>query len=188
MAPRNFHEFIAAARKEPARFNIGVPGATGAVTVEMLKSITGIGLTAVPYKGSAPAEIAVISGEIDVLFVSVTNALPHVQAGRVRGFGISTAARVPPLPEVPTFEELGMRDFRVGVWHGLFMPARSSLALVKRLHDELARMFENRDLRKQFTDTGTEIIVNTPDEFAAKLKSEIERFRRIMTAAGVQPQ
>ena len=188
IAPRDFHELISAARRDPARFNIGVPGATGAVTVEMLKSIANIGLTAVPYKGSAPAEIAVISGEIDVLFVSVSNAVPHVQSGRLKGFGISTAARLPLMPEVPTFGELGVRDFRVGVWHGLFAPAGTPAVLVRRLHDELARMFGNRDLRKQFTDTGTEVIVNTPDEFAAKLKSEIERYRRIMTAAGVQPQ
>jgi tripartite-type tricarboxylate transporter receptor subunit TctC len=92
------------------------------------------------------------------------------------------------MPEVPTFEELGVRDFRVGVWHGLFAPAGTPAVLVRRLHHELVRMFGNVDLRKQFTDTGTEVIVNTPDEFAAKLKSEIERYRRIMTAAGVQPQ
>jgi tripartite-type tricarboxylate transporter receptor subunit TctC len=89
---------------------------------------------------------------------------------------------------VPTFEEMGVRDFRVGVWHGLFAPAGTPAVLVKRLHNELAGIFENAELRKQFTDTGTEVIVNTPAQFAAKLKSEIERYRRIMTAAGVQPQ
>jgi tripartite-type tricarboxylate transporter receptor subunit TctC len=172
----------------PARFKIGVPGATGAVTVELLKSITGIGLTAVPYKGSAPAEIAAISGEIDILFVSSTNAVPHVQSGRLRGMGISTAARSPLMPEVPTFGELGVRDFRVGVWHGLFAPAGTPAVLVRRLHQDLVRIFANAEIRKQFADSGTEVIVNSPEEFAAKLKSEIERYRRIVTATGLQAQ
>ncbi len=188
IAPRNFHELISAARKDPARFNIGVPGATGAVTVELLKSIAGIGLTAVPYKGSAPAEIAAISGEIDILFVSSSNAVPHVQSGRLRGLGISTAARSPLMPEVPTFGELGVRDFRVGVWHGLFAPAGTPAVLVRRLHQDLVRIFANSELRKQFADSGTEVIVNSPEEFAAKLKSEIERYRRIVTATGLQAQ
>ena len=188
ITPRNFQELIAAARKDPARYNIGVPGATGAVTVEMLKSVAGIGLTAVPYKGSAPAEIAAIAGEIDILFVSTSSAVPHVQSGRLKGFAISTAARVPLMPEVPTFAELGVRDFRTGVWHGLFAPAGTPVVLVRRLHQELTRIFANPELRKQFADAGTEVIVNSPEEFAVRLKSEIERYRRLVAATGLQMQ
>ena len=186
LTPRNFQELVAAARKEPKRFNIGVPGATGAVTVELLKSITGMGLTAVPYKGSAPAEIAAISGEIDILFISSSNAVPHIQSGRLRGYGISTTARSPLMPDVPTFGELGVRDFRVGVWHGLFAPAGTPAPLIRKLHQDLVKIIANQDLRKQFTDAGTEVIVNTPEEFASKLKSEIERYRRLVASTSLQ--
>ena len=188
LVPRNFQELVAAARKEPKRFNIGVPGATGAVTVELLKAMTGMGLTAVPYKGSAPAEIAAMSGEIDILFVSSSNAVPHIQSGRLRGYGISTTARSPLMPEVPTFGELGVRDFRVGVWHGLFAPAGTPAPLIRKLHHDLVKIFSNQDLRKQFTDAGTEVIVNSPEEFSAKLKSEIERYRKLVSSTSMQTQ
>ena len=90
------------------------------------------------------------------------------------------------MPDVPTFGELGVRDFRVGVWHGLFAPAGTPAPLIRKLHQDLVKIFANQDLRKQFTDAGTEVIVNTPEEFASKLKSEIERYRKLVAATSLQ--
>ena len=181
-------EFIVAAKREPGKINIAVAGANGAITTEVLKSATGITLNNVPYKGSAPSEFAVMSGEVEVSMLSLPIAAPYVKAGKMKALGISTARRSPLLPDVPTIAEAGVAGFEFGNWHGLFAPAGTPARIVRRLHEAVVRIFDVREIIDLVHARGSEIIASTPAEFATMLKRDIERYRGIMLDAGIQPQ
>ena len=184
----SFREFIAAAKREPGKYNIAVAGANGAITTEVLKSATGINLNNIPYKGSAPSEFAVVSGEVAVAMLSLPTAAPYVKSGKMKALGISTLKRSPLLPDVPTIDEAGVAGFEFGNWHGLFAPAGTPERFVRRLHAQIVRIFEDREIRDLVQARGSEIIASSPAEFAASLKHDIQRYRGIMLAAGIQPQ
>jgi len=184
----SFREFIAAAKREPGKYNIAVAGANGAITTEVLKSATGINLNNVPYKGSAPSEFAVVSGEVSVAMLSLPVAAPYVKSGKMKALGISTLKRSPLLPDVPTIDEAGVAGFEFGNWHGLFAPAGTPERFVRRLHAQLVRIFDEREVRDLVQSRGSEIIASSPEEFAASLRHDIQRYRGIMLAAGIQPQ
>lgn len=181
-------EFIAAAKREPGKINIAIAGANGAVTTAVFKSAAGIELNNVPYKGSAPSEFAVVSGEVAVAMLSLPIAAPYVKSGKMKALGISTARRSTLLPEVPTMAEAGIAGFEFGNWHGLFAPAGTSPALVQTLYREVARILAEPETRELVIARGSEIIANSPAEFAASLAADIKRYRAIMAAAGMQPQ
>jgi len=184
----SFREFIAAAKREPGKYNIAVAGANGAITTEVLKSATGINLNNVPYKGSAPSEFAVVSGEVSVAMLSLPVAAPYVKSGKMKALGISTLKRSPLLPDVPTIDEAGVAGFEFGNWHGLFAPAGTPERFVRRLHAQIVRIFDEREIRDLVQARGSEIIASSPEEFAASLRHDIQRYRGIMLAAGIQPQ
>ena len=184
----SFRDFIAAAKREPGKYNIAVAGANGAITTEVLKSATGINLNNVPYKGSAPSEFAVVSGEVSVAMLSLPVAAPYVKSGKMKALGISTLKRSPLLPDVPTIDEAGVAGFEFGNWHGLFAPAGTPERFVRRLHAQIVRIFDEREIRDLVQARGSEIIASSPEEFAASLRHDIQRYRGIMLAAGIQPQ
>jgi tripartite-type tricarboxylate transporter receptor subunit TctC len=188
IGPKSFAEFIAAAKKEPGRFNAGIAGATGQLNLTLLTHIAGIRLNEIPFKGSSPTELAVITGEVDVAFVSLPFAAVNIRAGRMRGFGTSVTKRSPLIPDVPTFEELGIKDFRVGLWNGLLAPAKTPERIVRRVHAEIVRMFKSQELRDIVSARGSEIVANTPEEFSAAIRKDIERYRKVVTAAGLEPR
>jgi tripartite-type tricarboxylate transporter receptor subunit TctC len=188
LAANSLSEFIAAAKREPGKFNIAVAGANGAITTEVLKSATGIQLNNIPYKGSAPSEFAVVAGEVEVCMLSLPIAAPYVKSGKMKALGISTVKRSPLLPDVPTIAEAGVAGFEFGNWHGLFAPAGTPDRIVRRLHQAVVRIFDDPEIRDLVHARGSEIIASTPEEFAATLKRDIERYRKIMLDAGIQPQ
>ena len=183
--PKTFQEMVALARKDPGKYNIAVAGAQGQITTAVLKFAAGIKLNDVPYKGSAPSEIAVMSHEVELAFLSVPVVTPHVRAGRMKALGVSTAKRVPLLPDVPTIAESGLPGFEFGNWHGLFVPAGTPDRIVRRLHKEVVRIFESKEIRDLVINRGSDIIASSPEEFAAKLKSDVPRFRQIMAQTGL---
>ncbi|MEO7727199.1 MAG: tripartite tricarboxylate transporter substrate-binding protein [Burkholderiales bacterium] len=188
LAANTLAEFIAAAKREPGKINIAVAGANGAVTTAVFKSATGIELNNIPYKGSAPSEFAVISGEVAVAMLSLPTVALYVKSGKMKALGISTARRSPLLPDVPTIAESGIAGFEFGNWHGLFAPAATPMAVVRTLYRDVARILADPEIRELVHARGSEIIANTPEEFAASLKSDIQRYRRIMAAAGIEAQ
>ena len=188
IGPNSFKEFIAAAKKEPGKLNVAIAGANGQVATEVLKVATGINLNNVPYKGSAPSEIAVMSGEVDVALLSIPIITQYVKAGRMKVFGVTTASRSPLLPDAPTIAESGVEGYEFGNWHGLFAPAGTPDRFVRLLHREIVRIFGKREIRELVIARGSEIIAGTPDELAAKLKRDIPKYKKIMAEAGIQPQ
>ncbi|MGQ0522403.1 MAG: Bug family tripartite tricarboxylate transporter substrate binding protein [Betaproteobacteria bacterium] len=185
---KTFKEFVAAAKKEPGKINIAVAGANGAVATEVLKYAAGIKLNNIPYKGSSPSEVAVMAGEVEVALLSIPVITPHIKAGRMKAYGVTTAKRSPMLPEVPTIQEQGLEGYEFGNWHGLLAPKGTPDKAVRTLHREAVRILATKDIHDIVANRGNEIIANSPEEFSARLKRDIPRYRKIMTEAGIQPQ
>ncbi len=188
IAPRNFREFIDASKKDPNRFNVGIAGANGHVGTEVLKHSTGIQLNNIPYKGSSPTEIALMSGEIDVALLSIPVVTPQIKAGRMKAFGVTTAKRSPMLPDVPTIAESGVEGYEFGNWHALFAPKGTPDAFVRQLNRIVVEILNRQDIRDLVAARGNEIIASTPEDLAAKLKRDIPKYRKLMAEAGIKPQ
>jgi tripartite-type tricarboxylate transporter receptor subunit TctC len=120
--------------------------------------------------------------------LSLPIVAPYVKGGKMKALGISTARRSPLLPDVPTIAEAGVAGFEFGNWHGLFAPAGTAERTVRRLHEAVVRILEDQEIADLVHARGSEIIASTPAEFAAMIKRDIERYRRIMRDAGIQPQ
>jgi tripartite-type tricarboxylate transporter receptor subunit TctC len=187
-APQTFREFVAAARKDPGKINIGVAGANGAVGTEVLKQAAGIKLNNIPYKGSAPTEQAIVGGEIDVALLSVPVVAPQVKAGRMKIYGVTNAKRSNLLPDVPTIREQGVDGYEFGNWHGLLAPAGTPDRFMRDVHREVVRILNAKDVQDLVLARGNEIIANTPEEFAAKLKREVPRYKKIIAESGIEIQ
>jgi tripartite-type tricarboxylate transporter receptor subunit TctC len=187
-APQTFRDFLAAARKEPGRINIGVAGANGAVGTEVLKQAAGIKLNSIPYKGSAPTEQAIIGGEIEVALLSVPVVAPHVKNGRMKIYGVTTAKRSNLMPDVPTISEQGIEGYEFGNWHGLLAPAGTPDRYVRDIHREVVRILHSKDVQDVVLARGNEVIANTPEEFAAKLKRDVPRYKKLIAQSGIEVQ
>lgn len=186
--PRSFKEFVDAAKKEPGKINIAVAGANGAVATEVLKFAAGIKLNNIPYKGSSPSEVAVMSGEVEVALLSIPVVTPQIRAGRMKIYGVTTAKRSNLLPDTPTMQEQGLQGYEFGNWHGLLALTRTPDKVVRKLHREVVRILESKEIRDIVLARGNEIIANSPEEFAARLKRDVPRYKKIMAEAGIQPQ
>jgi tripartite-type tricarboxylate transporter receptor subunit TctC len=186
--PQTFRELVAAARREPGRVNIGVAGANGAVGTEVLKYAAGIKLVNIPYKGSSPTEQAIVAGEVDVALLSIPVVAPQVKAGRMKIYGVTTAKRSNLMPDVPTIQEQGLDGYEFGNWHGLLAPKGTPDAFVRETYRETAKILSAKDVCEVVLARGNEVIANTPEEFAAKLKRDIPRYRKIILESGIEIQ
>jgi tripartite-type tricarboxylate transporter receptor subunit TctC len=186
--PQTFRDFVAAAKKEPGRINIGVAGANGAVGTEVLKQAAGIKLNNIPYKGSSPTEQAIVAGEVDVALLSVPVVAPQVKAGRMKIYGVTTARRSNQMPDVPPLREQGVEGYDFRNWHGIVAPAGTPDRFIRDVHREVVRILHSKDVQDIALARGNEIIANTPEEFAAKLKRDVPHYKRIITEAGMTIQ
>ena len=178
-------DMIAAARRDPNRLNIAIAGASGQLAGEALKAQMKITLNNVPYKGGVPATLAVIAGESDVSLLTLQGAITQINAGRIKALGVTTIRRTPALPNVPTIAESGVEGFDFGVWHGLFAPAKTPDAIVRKLNTEVVRILNLPESKQRIAPEGYEVIASTPEQFAAVLKREVERYQKIVADAGI---
>ena len=178
-------DFIALAKKQPGKLNMGVAGATGEIAGEALMALTQTRLTNVRYKGSSPTELAVLSGEVEVTIITPLASASHINTGRLKAFGVTSAQRSPVLPNVPTIAELGVQGYDFQIWHGLFAPAGTPQRVIRAVHQAAVRALNVPDVRERFAQLGFTVIGNTPEEFAAMVKHEVEKYRKIITDAGI---
>ena len=186
--PQSFKELVAAARKNPGKFNIGVAGANGAVGTEVLKQAAGINLNNIPYKGSSPTEQAIIAGEIELALLSIPVVAPQVKSGRMKIYGVTTAKRSHMLPDVPTIQEQGLEGYEFGNWHGLLAPRGTPDKYVREVHRAAVKVLTTKEMQDLVLARGNEVIANTPEEFAAKLKRDIPRYKKIISESGIEIQ
>jgi tripartite-type tricarboxylate transporter receptor subunit TctC len=181
-------ELVEYARANPGKLNYGSTGSGSSnhLSMELLMNMTGVKLTHVPYKGSAPAVAALMAGEIDVLFDNVPNVIQQVRAGTVMAIGVSGVKRTALLPDTPTVAESGIPGFEVNVWFGMQVPAATPPAIVKQVNAELVKIFREPDVTKRFNDQGVEVVASTPEEFAKLIQSEVAKWSKLIKEANIR--
>ena len=175
-------EFIALSKSQPGKFNYGSAGAGNAhhLIGEMFKLRAGVELVHVPYKGSAPAVADLLSGQVQLMFDTVTSGLPQVKAGKLRALAVTTAKRSSAMPDVPSLSETVLPGFDVGTWFGLLAPAATPPAIVQKLNAEIVKIIQQPDVRKQMLEAGSEPMGNTSQQMAAQIKAELEAFESVV--------
>ncbi|MCC6532474.1 MAG: tripartite tricarboxylate transporter substrate binding protein [Burkholderiales bacterium] len=187
---KDLKSLIALAKARPGEllFASAGTGGTPHLCTELLMSMAGIKMTHVPYKGGAPAMIDTVGGHTQLYCTSVTNALPMLKQGRIRTVGVTPMKRSLALPEVPTLDEQGLKGFDVAQWMGILAPAKTPSAIVQRLQQEIARLVNESEYNKFIVQQGGEPAYMAPDEFSALLRSELERWGKLVKAVGVKPE
>ena len=180
-------EFIELARRSPGALNYGSSGAgsTTHLSSEILSNLAKLKMVHVPYKGQGLALTGLMSGQVDMMIMSVPAAQGMVQANKVRALAVLSDNRVASLPNVPTTAEAGIRDFVVNVWFGVLAPANTSRDIVNRLNGELVKAVAAADVRERFTSAAIEPASSTPEQFAAYIRSETARYAKVIKEAGI---
>lgn len=188
MPVKTVPELIALARAKPGMLNFASSGSGGSAHLagEMLKSMAKIDMTYVPYKGSAPALVALLGGEINFMFTAILTAMPLVEQNRLRAIAVSTAKRNPAVPNLPAVAEFpGLEEFVSDLWYGLLAPAKLSPAIVDRLYKATQTALSNPDVKKRIESSGTVLVGSSPKEFAQTINSDVKRWGKVITAAKV---
>jgi tripartite-type tricarboxylate transporter receptor subunit TctC len=185
---KNIAELIALARANPGKINYGTGGNGSAnhLAVELMASIAGVKLTAVPYKGDAPAMADAISGQVSMTLPTVLAATPHIKSGKLRPLAVTTKARVAALPDVPTMQEAGVPGYESVSWGGIMAPAGTPPAIINKLHAEFARILKLPDVAERMEALGSTIVGSGPAEFAAFLQAEIRKWDGVAKKAGIR--
>ena len=185
---RNVKELVALARQQPDQLTFASNGAgsPGHLAGELLKAMTGTRMTHVPYKGSAPATLAVASGETSMTFTTTTAVLPHAKAGRMKIIAITTLQRVPQFPEYPTVAESGLPGYEAISWFGLVAPAAIAPELVKKIHADAVQVINTNDMRSRIAGLGATPIANTPEQFRAQIRDDLAKWARIIKLSGAR--
>ena len=190
VAAKSVKEFIALAKAKPGQLNYASGGNGNATHLgaELLKDLAGIELTHVPYKGGGPALIALISGEVAMLFSNVSFTLPQIKVGKVRALAVSSAKRSPVAPELPTVAEAGVPGFELTSWYGVLAPAKTPKAIIASLHDEIVKGLNAPDIKSRLANDGNESVGSAPEEFAAYIAAEIPKWARVIIKSGARTE
>lgn len=181
-------DLIALAKGKPGELRYGSGGSGGAshLGTELLRVMTGIDVTHVPYKGTGPALTAMLSGEIHFQLIGISSVVPHLQSGRMRALAVSGAKRSSAAPDVPTVAESGVPGYAFDVWYGMLFPAATPRAIVGKANAELNRVLKSPALAQRFTAIGLEPAGTTPEEFARIIRSEIAKWRKVVESAKIR--
>ena len=185
---RTLQDLIALAKTKPGQINYASTGVAGMHHFggEMFKRAAGINLTHVPYKGGGPAIVAVIAGEVEVMFSTLPLALPYIRAGKLRPLGVGSAARSPLLPDVPTLAESGAPGYEFTVWWGIVAPAGTPAAIIARLNTEFNLISADPEAAKQLAAEGAEVTAWTPAQFNALLANNLAMWKRVARESNIR--
>lgn len=180
-------DLIALARQQPGKLSYASAGGgtTLHISCELFKRIAGVDLLHVPYKGSGPALTDVLAGQVPVMCDSVTSALPHLRAGKLRALGITSTRRSALLPAVPTLAEAGLKDYEMNPWFGLFAPAGTPPTIVAQVNQDISQMLALPAIRARLSEMGAEPMNGTPEQFAALVRADLDRWGRLVREMGI---
>ena len=183
-------ELIAFARAKPQFLDYASSrvGTTSYLSAEIFKSKTGVDIVHVPYKGAGESTSAAIAGQVHLIFSTPNARVPQVRAGRVRALGVTSARRLPVIPDVPTFAETGVAGYEVNNCYGVLVPARTPPPIVTRLNGEIVRILRLPDTRSLIESLGFEVLGTTPGQFTAFAKADLAKWAQELKVAGIQPQ
>ena len=188
IAAKSATELIAYAKSRPGQLNYGSGGrgSTPYLAAELFKSLSGIEVLHVPYKGGAPALSDLVGGQLSFMFENMPGTMPYVIAGNLRALAITSPQRSPLAPELPTMIEAGVADYEMSGWNGIFAVKGTPPAIVARLHSEVAEILHTPEVRQELAALGAEPVGDTPDEFAAFLKTDMARWGNIIQEKGIR--
>ena len=184
---KNVKELIALAKARPGQLNYANSG-TGAnahLAAELFKSMTGTSIEAIAYKSAAPALIDLMAGQTHMMFATSLSVMQHIQSGKLRALGVTTAKRVAALKDLPTIAEAGVPGFEATTWHGVLTNAGTPVAIINKLNAEINRALQMADVREKLAGLGAEVIGGTPKEFADHIAREIPKWAKVVKAANV---
>ena len=190
VAAKSVAELIQLAKRNPGKLTYGSSG-TGAashLSAELFKSLAGVDLLHVPYKGTGQAVTDLLAGQIDVMFAPAQTVMGHVQGGRLRALAVTSAARASTLPELPTAAESGLPGYEAVGWFGLLAPAATPRDLVARLSADANKVLADPEVKQKLVAQGAEPSGNTPDQFAAYIRADQAKWSRLMKQQGITPE
>ena len=181
-------ELITLAKQKPAELTFGSAGAGSSqhLAGELFKSMAGVDITHVPYKGSAPAVADLLGGQVALMFDVMPTVIAHVKAGKLKAIAAAGLRRSPLLPGVPTISESGLPGYEARSWYGIAAPAKTSPNIIRALHAEFMKAMRTPEVRERLTSLGLEPVGNTPEAFAALIRSETARFAKLVKASGTR--
>ncbi|MES2563736.1 MAG: tripartite tricarboxylate transporter substrate binding protein [Pseudomonadota bacterium] len=184
---KNIRELIAHVRARPGQLNFSSSGAGGSqhLAGELLKGMTRIDMTHVPYKGSPPALVDLLAGRVPIMSSTMPPVLPHLHTGKVRALAVTSTRRSPALPDVPTVAESGVPGYEAIAWQGVLAPAGTPRTIVSRLNLELVKVMKQADMVARLGEQGFETVASTPEWFSAYIKSEISKWSAVIKTAGL---
>ena len=181
-------EFIALAKARPGTINYSSSGNGSAphLSMELLVAMTGIKIVHVPYKGGAPQVTALVSGETQASLATVSTVLVHVQSGRLRALGVSSAKRSATMPDVPTIAEAGVPGYEMSPWIGVFVPTGTSKELIAKLNSEINRALKAPDVSNLLSSNALDALGGTPEEFDVRIKADYEKYAKLIKLTGAK--
>jgi tripartite-type tricarboxylate transporter receptor subunit TctC len=189
LAATNLKEFLALARANPGKLNYSSAGSgtTQHLSAELLKLKTGISITHIPYKGTAPSLTALIAGEVDMTFANIPAILQHVKSGRLRPLASTGSKRAELMPDVPTMKEAGVNGVEVTVWYGVLAPSGTPREIIDFLGKTISKAAHAPEIRQRLAEQGAEPVGNTPEEFSKLLREEVAKWAEVVPASGAKP-
>ncbi len=188
LAANSVKEFIALAKARPGRviFASSGLGTPAHLAGELFNSMAGVKMVHVPYKGGVAALIDLMAGQVQLMFSTMPPALPHVKTGRLKALAVTSARRSPTMPELPTISEAALPGFEAITWHGVLVPAGTSKAIVSKLHGEIVKILRSPEVKERLAAQGAEAVSNTPEQFAAYIRSETVKWAKVVRDSGAR--
>ena len=190
LPPRALKELIALAKARPGKLNFASsgPASPGHLAGELFKSMAGVNMVHVPYKGGGPAMIDLVAGHVEIFVAVISTAVPQVKAGKARALAVTGPRRAEALAQVPTVSEAGLKGYEATNWYGYVLPPATPRAIVDRLHKATVTVLEMPDVRQALLDQGIDAAPSTPEQFAAYIKSETAKWTKVVKAAGLKSE
>jgi tripartite-type tricarboxylate transporter receptor subunit TctC len=187
---KSVKELIAFAKARPGELNFaaGSPGSNQHMAIELFLSMTGLKIVYVPYKGQGPALLDTVAGHVPLMMSNILSALPHIKSGRIRPLGVTSFKRSAAAPEVPTIAETGVPGYEVVQWYGILAPAATPRDIINRLHAVAIRVLKEPAVQAHFLGDGGEPVGGTPEEFAAVIRADLQKWGKVVREIGLKPQ
>ena len=188
VSAKSVKELIALAKAKPLNGGSSGIGGTGHLAVELFNLQAGTKITHVAYKGGGPAMVDLLGGNIQLIFATAASSIGHIKAGKIRAIAVTTAKRSALVPDLPTVAEAGLPGYEANNWNGFFVPAKTPRPIINRLNKEIAAALNAPDIKEFLFKQGLDAAPNTPEQFAAYMKSEMAKWAKVIKAAGIKPQ
>jgi tripartite-type tricarboxylate transporter receptor subunit TctC len=185
---RNYKDFVAELKKNPGKYSYASSGTGGIghLQTELWKSLAGVFITHIPYRGAGPALNDTVAGQVPIIFDNMPSALPFIQAGKLIPIVVAAPQRLTQLPNVPTFKEVGLEPVNRMAYYGILGPKNLPKEVVDKVSNGVKKALEDPAVRKRIEDTGSLVVANTPDQFAAQIKAEFEVYKKVVDAQSLK--